>query len=460
MKRGKVLTLSVIAGTLMLCACASSIKKADFPVGANPSEEISKLETDLDAGHRQSLDLLAADDFTRSQQHLKSAKEELADGGEQKEVLEELAYSRAYLERAEQMGEVRRPQVKEVLMARTEALQAGVREFPPTRERLKELDDKMRDHADDFSALRAKEISDLQASYMTLQFDAMKNQQIGAARAKIQDAKDHRAARYAPKALRQAEMDLASAENMLNAHRSHPEGYESSVAQANLTAERLTAILAATKGGRVDETTATQLVAKDRRLEALQGRVGQLQGELGETSSEMGQMNRTLAVRERELAQAQASVQLQKSLQEARREFSPEEAEVFQEGDKLLIRLKAMNFPSGRSDLPARSIELLSKVKEVASHLGPQAITIEGHTDAIGTADVNEKLSQARAESVAKYLANNGIEAEKIEAQGHGFEKPIASNKSSTGRAQNRRVDILITPVKTTDGSSGPSSRE
>ncbi|HRO67801.1 MAG TPA: OmpA family protein [Pseudobdellovibrionaceae bacterium] len=458
--KNKLFVSAFAVAAMALASCASGIKKADISSSANPSEEIARLEADIAKGYENHYDLLAVDDFNSSQKYLKKAKSELADGDSQADVLEEIAYGRAYLDRTRATAESRRPQVEGILNARQEALKSHVRAYPPTQARLKALDDEVRSNAKDFRSMDAKEIAGLQADYPNLQFDAVKNHKLGQARALIEGAKKERAATYAPKALRKAEVDLANAVNMLNANRNNPPGYEKAVAQADLSAETLAAVVKATNRGRVDESTATQIVMQDRRIQSLQGRVGSLQGQLGETSREVGQVNQTLDRRNRELAAAAATINLQKSLKEARAEFSPEEAEVFQEGDKLLIRLKAMNFSSGRAELPASSMNLLAKVKNVAEDLGPAQVLVEGHTDATGSAAINDKLSQERADSVARYLATSGIEEDKIEAKGFGFEKPIASNKSSVGRAQNRRVDILITPAAPSDTERAPASVE
>ena len=108
-----------------------------------------------------------------------------------------------------------------------------------------------------------------------------------------------------------------------------------------------------------------------------------------------------------------------------------------------------MNFASGRADLPAASLPLLGKVAEVAKSLKASEIKVEGHTDSVGNADLNKSLSEQRAGAVASYLKTNGFQATDVQAQGYGFEKPIATNKSKEGRAQNRRVDVIITPEKT-----------
>jgi OOP family OmpA-OmpF porin len=71
-------------------------------------------------------------------------------------------------------------------------------------------------------------------------------------------------------------------------------------------------------------------------------------------------------------------------------------------------------------------------------------IVIEGHTDSVGTAAYNKKLSQQRAEAVKKYMVENGIDTNRLKAQGFGKNKPIASNKTKEGRQKNRRVEAAV----------------
>ncbi|MRR17500.1 MAG: OmpA family protein, partial [Deltaproteobacteria bacterium] len=68
-------------------------------------------------------------------------------------------------------------------------------------------------------------------------------------------------------------------------------------------------------------------------------------------------------------------------------------------------------------------------------------VTIEGHTDNVGSAASNKKLSQKRADAVKKYMVSKGIDASRLSAVGFGLEKPIASNATKEGRAKNRRVE-------------------
>ena len=135
----------------------------------------------------------------------------------------------------------------------------------------------------------------------------------------------------------------------------------------------------------------------------------------------------------------------EKMVSDAAAKFTPTEAEVYRQNDILIIRLKSMNFASGRSDLPSDSMNVLAKVKEIIVDLGSKDIMVEGHTDSIGQAKINQVLSEKRAESVMKYFASGKeMENNKLASAGFGYSKPLASNKTKEGRAQNRRVDVLI----------------
>ena len=72
-------------------------------------------------------------------------------------------------------------------------------------------------------------------------------------------------------------------------------------------------------------------------------------------------------------------------------------------------------------------------------------VEIGGHTDNVGSTTMNNKLSQARAEAVVNYLASKGIAKPRMTSKGYGPAEPIATNNSSEGRQQNRRVEFKIT---------------
>ena len=105
-------------------------------------------------------------------------------------------------------------------------------------------------------------------------------------------------------------------------------------------------------------------------------------------------------------------------------------------------------FDFNKSTLNAASKESLKQFAAQMVDLPDTDITIYGHTDNIGSAAANEKVSLQRAEAVEKYLRNCGIAKERMTAEGKSFTMPVASNETEAGRAQNRRVEIYITANK------------
>jgi OOP family OmpA-OmpF porin len=106
------------------------------------------------------------------------------------------------------------------------------------------------------------------------------------------------------------------------------------------------------------------------------------------------------------------------------------------------VTLRGVNFELGKAVLLPISREIL---QEVARSLvdNPQVrVEIGGHTDSTGSVALNERLSQARAESVKAFLVENGVTAERMEVRGYASTQPVATNKTVSGRAQNRRVEL------------------
>lgn len=427
---------------LTLSACGSSIKKADIASTANPTEEVNRLEADIATGADNQYDVLASKDFKASIESLNDAKEGLRKNDKQADILEDVAYGRAHLERATARAEQRAPKAQGVLDSRKAAMDAGAKSFAQLKDQLKDLDDDLRDNADNLDKkLSSKEFSQLQQGYQALELSAIQIAQIGDARAMVNSARNGRGKDNTPKSLKQAEMSLTNAENTIAANRHNPSAYQESVAKANLDAQFLNDVLATTvrKGSDLDEASAMKMVQQNNQIKKLQTDVGQ-------ANSTVGALKKTVNAKDRELRAANSSVGIQAAIENARTQFKADEAQAFQQGDKLLIRLNTIAFPSGRADLPASSLALLAKVKDIAKELNPTAITVEGHTDSVGGAQMNQTLSQKRASAVAQYFETNGLNDTKIESVGYGFKKPIATNKSAEGREQNRRVDVVITP--------------
>lgn len=105
-------------------------------------------------------------------------------------------------------------------------------------------------------------------------------------------------------------------------------------------------------------------------------------------------------------------------------------------------------FNTNSSSLSPVAQAALSKVAYNLGEFPNTDVTVVGYTDNTGTPAINQPLSLERAESVATYLENHGVNASRVKAIGEGDSNPIASNATAAGRAQNRRVEIYITADK------------
>jgi len=105
-----------------------------------------------------------------------------------------------------------------------------------------------------------------------------------------------------------------------------------------------------------------------------------------------------------------------------------------------------INFASNLAEIRgAKSFDLLNTLASAAKQCASFRIAVVGHTDSMGSDDYNQALSEARANTVAAYLADNGIELARLTARGLGETQPIASNDNGEGRAQNRRIEFIVT---------------
>ncbi|OMH38115.1 hypothetical protein BGP75_07530 [Motiliproteus sp. MSK22-1] len=111
-----------------------------------------------------------------------------------------------------------------------------------------------------------------------------------------------------------------------------------------------------------------------------------------------------------------------------------------------LIMPGNITFATDSHTLAQNFLPILDGVADVLSRFEFTALEVSGHTDSRGKKGYNLKLSEARAQAVASYLKNTGISAGRIRTIAQGEAKPIASNKTEKGRAQNRRVELKIMP--------------
>ena len=198
---------------------------------------------------------------------------------------------------------------------------------------------------------------------------------------------------------------------------------------------------------------------RDRAYVALRkAQLADTQARIDQHSTELG--NRQAQQQD---AQAQDLVQTRNQLQaeaqrrteaEARAARAAEElsklAKVKQEQRGMVITLSgSVLFASDKAELLPAAQQRLSDVARALKEGNPEAtIVVEGHTDAKGSETYNLDLSARRAEAVRRYLVSQGVPEQRVQAQGLGFARPVANNKTAEGRANNRRVEIVVQPAQ------------
>lgn len=427
--------------------CATRVEPISYSSSSSPSNEIMILESSLDMALKNQVDVLAPKTFSSSLDYYEKAKDQSVDAVNPAKIFDSLGYSQAYLNRAVEEASKTRGLFTGLLEARASAARAGRENFG---EQFDDLDDDFSDLTKDYdSAVSVSESEKvaLRDEYLALELRAIKQLHLSVAQNLLRASKDKGAEDITPQAYTEAVQKLNQAEKTIEVSRHDSlqiEEASKEAVSAALRVERLldTALLTTEQS---PEQRARALEAQDREIRIAEQQVQYKDERLDERNREFSEAQgelSSLSARNQQLSQDESDRQL---VSEAAAKFEKEEADVYvQEGD-LVIRLKKINFATGRSDLPASSLVTLAKVKEIIKQLQAKHVKIEGHTDSMGSAALNKALSKDRAQIVAKHLVvEEVLTDDQVESEGFGFTKPIASNKTKSGRAQNRRVDVLI----------------
>jgi outer membrane protein OmpA-like peptidoglycan-associated protein len=251
------------------------------------------------------------------------------------------------------------------------------------------------------------------------------------ARAAYNEARLGKAAELAPAELHMAKMSLNAAEQ---AFQDDPESAETyTLSYVALRTAELVKVQAETKAHKAD------LDQAQRELDRLEAEeITRTRSELARTKNELASERQA-----REAAESREKEALQKLAQAAALSVKEEPR------GTVIILPGSVLFTSGEYKLTP---EAQSKLAMIADTLRPQAqsheIVVEGHTDSKGTPSSNQLLSENRARAVMEFLVSRGVPSTAITSVGIGQVRPIADNASSEGRANNRRVEIIIKPAE------------
>jgi outer membrane protein OmpA-like peptidoglycan-associated protein len=245
------------------------------------------------------------------------------------------------------------------------------------------------------------------------------------ARRTYNEAAAGEAARLTPDKLLTAQQALEQAER---AHNEDPGSLQE--AHLGYLAARKSAMAIAY--GKIAAAKETEEQSDAKYQDGLRDRAEANESQLSDTQDALGAERMRRVEAEKRAASALASL--------------AEIAKVNEEQRGTVITLAGgVLFPSGGTTLSPTARQSLDRVAEaLGAQLSESQIVIEGHTDARGSDQRNQQLSQQRAEAVRDYLVQRGVDTQRLAAVGRGEASPIADNESAEGRATNRRVEIVV----------------
>ncbi len=278
----------------------------------------------------------------------------------------------------------------------------------------------------------AKATSSLQMAENSLSRKADKKQIVSTARQTIQFSEDARALAVQ----RQNEERIAQER-------------EAAAANAKAEAEAKAAAEAAAAKQRADAEAARQAelaAAKQAQLKAeAAAKEAQMKAEADAAAVRAKAEADALKARE-EAAKAEAE-RAQKATQELRAKLLQQFSQVLDTRDTergLVVNMSDVLFDTGKYTLRQTAREKLARIAGIILNYPGLRLESEGHTDNVGSADFNQKLSEQRANSVRDFLVSQGIPMTSIVATGKGFSMPVSSNDTPQGRQQNRRVELIV----------------
>ena len=331
--------------------------------------------------------------------------------------------------------------------------------------------------------------NDIEATtfYRDAELIAIKAQYLTETRNLLAAADRARVGRYAPITLGNAQKLLAEAERELSENRYDTDRPRSLARQANYEARHAIYLSEIVRDVRDDELTIEQLVLdwekplaniasmadivpamsegyEDLEMELVEyienerNEKQALQQEVESNLVRMADMEDEIRALDERLggatAERAALVQrieteerIKAQFEQVEKMFDRHEARVFREGDKIILRLVGLTFDSGKAQIKQEDFDLLGKVEKAIDVFPRSELIIEGHTDSYGGDASNQRLSQERAEAVQQYMINAmRIPSYRLIATGFGETNPVANNETESGRARNRRIDIVIKP--------------
>jgi outer membrane protein OmpA-like peptidoglycan-associated protein len=198
----------------------------------------------------------------------------------------------------------------------------------------------------------------------------------------------------------------------------------------------------------IAEARARSTQAMQQRQATISDMHSNTTSQLRQANSQLAQKDQTLQTQTQQLAtEREAHAAAEKRAAQATADLA-KFASVKQEPRGMVITLSGgVLFASSKAELlPEAQLKLNSVAESLTQQDPDSSMVVEGHTDSQGAMSYNQDLSQRRAQTVRDYLVSRGIASDRISSQGFGSSRSVADNKSTEGRANNRRVEIVVKP--------------
>ncbi|MGD8991256.1 MAG: OmpA family protein [Desulfobacterales bacterium] len=470
--------------TFALAACGGrQLEVQSIPKSEHPQERVNKLDSEIAMARNEKINVLAPTWFAEAESSLNEAKRLLDEGAELSKIFENIATGQAQLDRAREIAKVSKATLPEVIEARKLARKAGAaglgKDYTDVEEEFLELTHAIEKENLGYAQRNQAKVAE---NFRQLEIRAIKVSTIGQVRNLLRAAEKQKTDKIAPASYKAAKNKFTEADSFITENpyrkeqmsalanealflaRRHMEIAKESIKLQQMTPEQI-----ALNMENVLYKTSSQLAAPDMRDQSFEQQLDNIMATIAAQQADRDFTTKKIKEQQLEITdlrqkttslagQSQqqkerltAQKQLDQMFSEVRGYFEPHEAEVYKRENQLIIRLKTIAFPVGKSVIMPQNYALLSKVQRAIRAFGEPDVIIGGHTDSTGPEPINEHLSQQRAEAVRQYLVANGIlPFDKIISVGYGSMRPLASNSTEKGRAMNRRIDVTISPNLTT----------
>ena len=473
----------ILALTLALGASAF----AQDELRATFFKDADAAKTAADAANAE---LLAPRNYGRGMKEYRDAENALARGRNIELVRSNAAEAAGYFNTAAESARLASTALAQVLKSRQDAANAQAPELSPEiwQNAQRKFGDAVRllERGD----LKGSRRRDIEATslYRDAELVAIKAQYLSETRRLLADADRARVGRYAPITLGKAKQLLADAERELNENRYDTDLPRSLARRANYEAKHAIYLSEVVRRVRDRDLTTEELILAWEQpltaisaaadvvpemddgpadlanelvdfIESMRIELQRLGQEAAEDDIRLADLEEELRVLDQRLggatAERAALVQrlaaqnrVREQFAQVEKMFTSNEARVFRQGNTIILRLVGLTFDSGASQIRRDNFTLLEKVEKAIDVFPRSELTIEGHTDSHGGDELNQKLSQERAESVQQYMINAmRIPTYRLIATGYGETRPVASNETASGRERNRRIDVVIKPA-------------